>query len=82
MSNILLYTKQACGFCDQAKMFLNNKNIPFTESVIGQDILREDFVELFPEARTAPYIIIDGVKIGGYQQLVEWYNNRPEYIAG
>lgn len=82
MSNILIYTKQSCVYCDMSKQLLNNKNIPFTESVIGQDILREDFVELFPEARTAPYIIIDGVKIGGYQQLTEWVSNRPEYLAG
>jgi glutaredoxin len=50
--------------------------------VIGEDILREDFTATFPEVRTAPFIIIDGVKVGGFEQLREYLDNKPEFLAG
>lgn len=82
MSNIVIYSKTGCAFCDKAKGFLQTKNISFTESVLGKDILTEDFQSLFPEVRTVPFIVIDGVKIGGYDKLVEWVDGRPQFIAG
>lgn len=80
--NVLIYSKKECPSCIKAKTLLNIKGIPFTESVIGEDILREDFFDMFPEVRTVPYIIIDGVKVGGYEQLREYFDNRPEFLAG
>jgi glutaredoxin len=77
MSNILVYTKDACPFCDQAKTLLRNKDLRFQEMKIGLDISREEFLDTFPDVRTVPYIIIDGEKVGGYDRLVEYYN-RPE----
>lgn len=74
--NVLVYTKDQCPFCVRAKMMLDIKGIPFTETVIGQDILREDFIELFPEQKTVPLIIIDGVKIGGYEDLRQYFDDR------
>jgi glutaredoxin 3 len=80
--NVLVYTKKECPSCTRAKSLLNLKGIQFRESVIGEDILREDFTATFPEVRTAPFIIIDGVKIGGFEQLREYLDNKPEYLAG
>ena len=80
--NVLIYTKKDCPSCIKAKSLLNIKGIDFKESVIGEDILREDFVATFPEVRTAPLIIVDGVKIGGYEQLREYIESRPEFLAG
>jgi thymidylate synthase len=59
----------------KAKSLLNIRGIAFRESVIGEDILREDFTASFPDVRTAPFIIIDGVKIGGFDQL-KWVVDR------
>lgn len=80
--NVLIYTKQDCPSCIKAKSLLNIKGIDFKESVIGVDILREDFTATFPEVRTAPFIIIDGVKVGGYEHLREYLDNRPELLQG
>jgi glutaredoxin len=77
-----MYTKKECPSCMKAKALLNTKGMKYTESVVGENILREDFVSLFPEVRSVPFIIIDGVKIGGYNQLKEHLDNRPEFIAG
>lgn len=67
--NIIVYSKEHCPACIKAKSLLSIKNMEYTETVIGKDILREEFIELFPEQKTVPLIIIDGVKIGGYDDL-------------
>lgn len=74
--NVLVYSKSNCPSCMKVKVLLELKNITYTESVIGTDILREDFVEQFPEQRTVPLIIIDGVKIGGYEDLRDYLDNK------
>lgn len=80
--NVLIYTKKDCSSCVKAKSLLNIRGIDFKESVIGEDILREDFTATFPEVRTAPFIIIDGVKVGGFEQLREYLDNKPEFLQG
>lgn len=71
MSTIVVYSKANCVYCDRAKALLNSKGLPYVETRLGEDILREDFMATFPEVRTMPFIIIDGVKIGGYTELVK-----------
>jgi glutaredoxin len=80
--NVLVYTKKDCSSCVKAKSLLNIRGISFRESVIDEDILREDFTAMFPEVRMAPFVIIDGVKVGGFEQLREYLDNRPEFLAG
>jgi glutaredoxin 3 len=75
--NVVIYTKDNCPYCVQAKNLFTNKGQQYTEMKIGLDLTREEFMSLFPEVRTVPYIIIDGEKVGGYDKLIEWYD-RPE----
>ena len=70
--NIQLYTKSNCASCVKAKALLNIRDVAYSETVIGEGILREDFMALFPEQKTVPLIIIDGVKVGGYEQLRDY----------
>lgn len=70
----IVYTKKQCPYCDQAKMLLSLKDIEYTEVVIGEDMQREDFMSLFPEQRTVPLIIMDGVKYGGFDKLREHFD--------
>ncbi len=73
---VIIYTKDNCPYCVKAKSLLSIKNAPYTEVNIGKEITREDFISLFPEQKTVPLIIIDEVKVGGYDQLREYYDNR------
>ncbi len=75
--SVIIYTKENCPFCVKAKEQFSQKNQTYTEMKIGEDLTRENFMELFPNVRTVPYIIINGDEIGGYDKLIEWYN-RPE----
>lgn len=77
MSNsIVIYTKDNCPYCVQAKNLFTNKGQQYTEMKIGVDLTREDFMGLFPDVKTVPFIIIDGEKVGGYDKLIEYYD-RP-----
>lgn len=70
---IEIYTKPSCTYCMQAKILLKGLGIEFTESRIGNHITRDEFIAKFPDARTVPYILIDGEAIGGYEQLKQRY---------
>ena len=80
-STALIYSKPDCPYCVRAKTLLNAKGIMFTESIIGRDVLREDFAEMFPDQKTVPLIFIDGNRIGGYTDLVEHFNNGAQLLT-
>lgn len=75
--HVVVYTKDNCGYCVMAKQYLQSKKIHYHEMKIGSDLTREEFVSIFPEVKTMPFIIIDGEKVGGYDKLQEWAQ-RPE----
>lgn len=81
--HIIVYTKDNCSYCTMAKQYLGSKNLPYIEMKLGVDLTREEFVGIFPEVKTMPFIIIDGEKVGGYDKLQEWAT-RPEqqFLAG
>lgn len=75
MSNVIIYSKDNCNYCVAAKRLLDEKRISYHEMKIGVDITREEFVGLFPEVKTVPFIIINNEKVGGYDKLTEWVSS-------
>jgi glutaredoxin 3 len=71
-NKVTIYSKDNCPYCVQAKRLLEEKGKAYTEINIGRDIRRDDFMSLFPNVRTVPFIIIDGDEIGGFDKLTEW----------
>lgn len=69
MHDVVIYTRPNCYFCDATKNYLQQKGIDYTSVMIGEDISREDFLEKYPQARTAPWIVIDEEAIGGWDNL-------------
>lgn len=70
-----LYTKDNCPFCDRAKLLLNARKMEYTAMKIGEEISREDFVEKFPDVRSAPLVVIDDEVIGGFVDLMNYLEN-------
>lgn len=66
---VTLYTKHDCFYCSQAKVLLASKNIPFNELKLNDDFSRDNILEMFPNAKTFPVVVVDGFNIGGFQQL-------------
>lgn len=70
-----IYTKNNCIWCDRAKLLLDSKDIEFKEIDLSDDQKREKFYNSIGEnVKTVPQIYIDNLRIGGYQDLVEWFN--------
>lgn len=75
---IELYTKDACPACTRAKKALAKYKLAYKNVVIGVDINREQVLEIYPEARMVPLVVIDGSWIGGYEELAKWIRERFE----
>jgi len=65
----VVWSKDSCPFCDQAKGLLKMKGIEFEEKKIGHGFTREDLLEAVPSARTVPQIFLDDQLIGGFVEL-------------
>ena len=73
-TKVIVWSKTNCAFCLKAKHLLKDNNIEFEERLIGQKWSREQLLEMVPDARSVPQIIIDGKVIGGYNDLVKYIN--------
>jgi glutaredoxin 3 len=71
----IVWTKDACTFCVQAKQLLESKGIEFEERKIGKAWTKEQLLEAVPTARTVPQIFLDEQYVGGYQELRQKLNN-------
>ena len=70
-----IYTKNNCIWCDRAKLLLDSKDIEFKEIDLSDDQKREKFYNSIGEnVKTVPQIYIDDLRMGGYQDLVAWFN--------
>jgi glutaredoxin len=65
----VVWSKNACPFCDQAKNLLKMKGIAFEERNVSTDWTKEQLLEAVPTARTLPQIFLDDNYIGGFTEL-------------
>lgn len=68
-SKYVVYGKPSCPYCQAARMLLNDKGIPFVYKELGKDYAKSDLLSLVPSAKTVPQIFVDGICIGGYDEL-------------
>jgi glutaredoxin len=60
---IIIYSKPYCERCAQAKKTLSNHNISYNELVIGEDVNREDVLEMFPGVTHLPILTQNGTRV-------------------
>lgn len=69
---IIMYSKDECSYCDRARDLLKSLGKEFIEYKLDKDFKRPVIKELFPSAKTYPVITINGVYIGGCDDLHEF----------
>jgi glutaredoxin 3 len=70
MANITIYTTLLCPYCHRAKALLRKKGAPFIEIDVGMDpAKRADMTVRANGRHTVPQVFIDGVHIGGSDDL-------------
>jgi glutaredoxin len=65
----IVWSKDQCPYCDQAKSLLKSRNIEFEERNVSQDWTREQLLEAVPNARTVPQIFLNEELVGGFNEL-------------
>lgn len=72
MSDIVLYTKDYCPYCKQAKALLRRKGVTFTEYDIQTDpALVDEMIKRSKGGRTVPQIFIGDTHIGGAMDMFD-----------
>jgi glutaredoxin len=65
----IVWSKDSCPFCVQAKALLESRGIEYEERNVSQDWTREQLLEAVPNARTLPQIFLDNKLVGGFNEL-------------
>jgi glutaredoxin len=65
----IVWSKDQCPYCDQAKALLKSRNIEFEERNVSHDWTREQLLEAAPNARSVPQIFLDETLVGGFNEL-------------
>ena len=65
----VVWSKENCPFCVQAKALLESKGIEFEERNVSKEWTKEQLLEAVPTARTLPQIFLDDKLVGGFTEL-------------
>jgi glutaredoxin 3 len=65
----IVWSKNQCPYCDQAKALLKLKGIDYEERNINDGWDREDLLAAVPTARTVPQIFLGEEYVGGFTEL-------------
>lgn len=76
MTKAIVWSKNACPFCDQAKNLLKLKGIEFEERNVQTEWTKEQLLEAVPNARTVPQIFLDDKLIGGFTELKKHFEGK------
>jgi len=65
----IVWSKNQCPYCDQAKALLKMKGIEYEERNINNGWDKEDLLAAVPNARTVPQIFLGEEYVGGFTEL-------------
>jgi len=74
MNNLTVIARENCIYCRLTIRLLEEKGLKFELLMLDVDFEREEFESLAPGAKTFPQILVNGVSIGGYEDLLENIN--------
>ena len=76
---IVIYSKTNCGYCTKAKNLVSNLGLEYTEKSLEKDFGSDPskmLEDIGKPVRQMPQIKIDDELIGGYNQLVEYFEKQ------
>ncbi|WP_068310517.1 glutaredoxin 3 [Polycladidibacter hongkongensis] len=70
MANVVMYTRDMCGYCLRAKRLLEQKGVAYTEyNASDEPSYRAEMISKSGGAATFPQVFIAGEHIGGCDDL-------------
>ena len=76
---IVIYSKTNCVYCTKAKNLVKNLGLEYTEKSLEKDFGSDPskmLEDIGKPVRQMPQIKIDGELVGGYHQLVEFFDDK------
>ena len=67
--DIKIYTQEGCFYCDQMKELCKRAEVEYE----SEEIDSEQLSKLYPNAKSYPYVIIDGEPIGGLVETAKYF---------
>lgn len=65
----IVWSKDQCPYCVQAKALLESRGIEYEERNVSKDWTKEQLLEAVPTARTLPQVFLDKELVGGFTEL-------------
>ena len=77
IKDITVYSKQNCVYCVKAKSLLKGLGLTWTEKKLEEFSSVDEMIkDIGKKVRAMPQIKIDDELVGGYNQLIEYFNNK------
>ncbi len=73
MMKATVWTRDDCVYCSLAKKELRNRQYQVDERNINKIWSKEDLLKVVPDAKTVPQIFIRNKYIGGYSELMTYF---------
>jgi glutathione-dependent peroxiredoxin len=68
---VAILTREGCSFCAKAKALLTELGYDYAELPLDHKV-RTRVVGAITGAQTVPQVFINGVRIGGWEELERW----------
>ena len=69
----VIWSIDNCGFCDKAKKLLEDYGFSYEVKNIYEN--HEEFIQQFPDAKSAPQVVFNGRHVGGYDGLYQEFED-------
>ena len=76
MKKVTIYSTKICPYCVRAKNFFDKKEIPYEVILVDENPAEMEKMMAKSKRQTVPQIFIDDTRVGGYPQLVTWFEEN------
>ena len=70
--NFTVYSKDGCPHCEKIKQILDLTKLTYVVYNLDEHFDRDSFKEEFGQGATFPQVLVDGKKIGGCSDTIEF----------
>ena len=76
MENLVIYGKNNCKWCDEAKSLAESEKIKYTYKAVENVEVREELLYFDPDVKTVPQIYYRNQCVGGYEEFSKWISDK------
>ena len=70
--NFAVYSKDGCPYCDKMKQVMDLTKLSYVVYNLGEHFDRKSFQDEFGRGTTFPQVVVDGKKLGGCVDTIEF----------